>query len=232
MIPNWTTEITILIPIFLFGLVSSLHCLVMCGPFLGVLQTEKANKQTPLILYHLGRMSSYTFMGLFLGFLGKGANALGELAEYSGIASLVTLFFLLVILIKQILGNSVAKQSPQVWFLKPILHMSKRFSKNGLGFGIGFFSALLPCGVLYPAFAAAFATGSVFLGGLVMFVFYLGTVPTLAGFGFFLKRIRQFFKPQWIQILGIILVLLSMTMLTYRTFFHSHSNSCDHISSK
>lgn len=66
--------------ILVYGFFSSFHCALMCGPFVSLLQTTNPSKQTPVILYHFGRMASYSFLGLVLGMLGKGANALGELS--------------------------------------------------------------------------------------------------------------------------------------------------------
>lgn len=85
--------------IILYGFVSSFHCLVMCGPFVSLLQTEKG-KQIPIYLYHLGRLISYTFLGMVLGFLGKGANALGELSAVQGVAGVLTFLFLVVFAIR------------------------------------------------------------------------------------------------------------------------------------
>jgi sulfite exporter TauE/SafE len=48
---------------------------------------------------------------------------------------------------------------------------------------MGLFSALLPCGWLYAFVAVAVGTGQVFAGVAVLFVFWLGTVPLLAGLG-------------------------------------------------
>ena len=50
-------------------------------------------------------------------------------------------------------------------------------------FGLGLLTGLLPCGVLYAAFARAMATSSPWEGGLLMVAFWLGSVPLLATVG-------------------------------------------------
>src|SRR5690606_39285004 len=58
----------------ILGLVSSLHCVGMCGPIalmLPVDRTSPAKKALQIIIYQLGRLSSYGTLGLIFGFLGR-----------------------------------------------------------------------------------------------------------------------------------------------------------------
>jgi sulfite exporter TauE/SafE len=60
---------------FIFGLISSLHCIGMCGPIAMMLAVDRDNpikKVTQIITYHLGRMSAYASIGLLFGLLGRG----------------------------------------------------------------------------------------------------------------------------------------------------------------
>ncbi len=60
---------------FIFGLISSLHCIGMCGPIAMMLPVDRDNpakKITQIITYHLGRLSAYGTIGLIFGMLGKG----------------------------------------------------------------------------------------------------------------------------------------------------------------
>ncbi|ELY2018785.1 sulfite exporter TauE/SafE family protein, partial [Flavobacterium psychrophilum] len=52
---------------FIFGLISSLHCIGMCGPIAMMLPVDRDNpakKITQIITYHLGRLSAYGTIGL------------------------------------------------------------------------------------------------------------------------------------------------------------------------
>ncbi|XDD48489.1 sulfite exporter TauE/SafE family protein [Leptospira sp. WS39.C2] len=216
--------------ILFYGLLSSFHCALMCGPFISLLQTSERSKQIPVILYHFGRMVSYSFLGLVLGFIGKGANALGDLTAIQGIAGIITFLFLLLFFIQMFLNKSNTKLgSLPKGFTNVLQKLRSKTNQSGLGFGIGIFSALLPCGVLYPAYAASFATGSALNGGLVMFTFYLGTVSMLTGLSLFMGKLRQSIHPKWIPIFGTFLILISLGFLLFRLFFHSHGESCDHL---
>lgn len=58
----------------ILGLVSSLHCIGMCGPIAMMLPVERKNpaKQTlQLLLYHAGRLSAYGSLGVLFGLLGS-----------------------------------------------------------------------------------------------------------------------------------------------------------------
>lgn len=60
---------------FIFGLISSLHCIGMCGPIammIPVDRTNPAKKVTQIITYHIGRLSAYATIGLIFGLVGKG----------------------------------------------------------------------------------------------------------------------------------------------------------------
>ncbi|TGL62479.1 sulfite exporter TauE/SafE family protein [Leptospira jelokensis] len=216
--------------ILVYGFLSSFHCALMCGPFVSLLQTSHPSKATPVILYHFGRMVSYSFLGLVLGMIGKGANALGELSTIQGFAGIFTFLFLVFFLIRMFVNPSNTKLGSLPKGISNLLQtIRKKTSQNGLGFGIGLLSALLPCGVLYPAYAASFATGSALTGGIVMFTFYLGTVPALTGLNLVMGRIRKYIQPKWIPVFGTFLILTSLGFLLFRFFFHSHGESCDHL---
>jgi len=58
---------------FILGLISSLHCIGMCGPIAMMLPVDHKNptkKVIQLLTYHLGRITAYMTLGLVLGLLG------------------------------------------------------------------------------------------------------------------------------------------------------------------
>jgi len=168
---------------FLFGLISSFHCIGMCGPIAMMLPVDRNNpakKVTQIITYHLGRLSAYGSIGLFFGLLGRGFFLAGiqqQLSIFIGVA------MILIILIPE-------KVFANYNFSKPIFRVISKI-KQTLGshfknksykslFIIGLLNGFLPCGMVYVALFGAIAMQSASLGVLYMVLFGLGTVPMMS----------------------------------------------------
>ena len=168
---------------FIFGLISSFHCIGMCGPIAMMLPVDshnQAKKVTQIMTYHIGRLAAYALIGLVFGLVGKGLFLSGmqqKLSIFIGVAMIA------VILIPE---KVFAKHN----FSKPIfLFISK--IKTSLGsqfknksfkslFMIGLLNGFLPCGMVYVALFGAIAMQSESLGMLYMILFGLGTVPMMS----------------------------------------------------
>lgn len=168
---------------FLFGLISSFHCIGMCGPIAMMLPVERNNqtkKVIQIITYHLGRLTAYGSIGLLFGLLGKGLFLAGiqqQLSIFIGVA------MILVILIPE-------KVFAQYNFSKPVYGWISKIKQN-LGshfknksfkslFIIGLLNGFLPCGMVYVALFGAIAMQSASFGVLYMLLFGLGTVPLMS----------------------------------------------------
>jgi sulfite exporter TauE/SafE len=168
---------------FFFGLISSLHCIGMCGPIAMMLPVDRNNqakKVTQIVTYHLGRLSAYATIGLVFGLLGKGFFLAGiqqKLSIFIGVA------MILVILIPE-------KKLALYNFSKPIFKLISKM-KATLGsqfknrsykslFTIGLLNGFLPCGMVYVALFGAIAMQSPGYGVVYMLLFGLGTVPMMS----------------------------------------------------
>jgi len=159
------------------GLVASpLHCAPMCGGFvLGQVSDRMARlpsahmsecgrlRAGALPSYHLGRLTTYTAIGVAMG---GGGFALRSLGAGSGIFLLLGAALLTLQALRRLRPG----------FALPLTRAIRGYR---LGVALGF----LPCGILYAAFAAAAATASPLLGGMGMLCFGLGTIPMLAAVG-------------------------------------------------
>ena len=168
---------------FIFGLISSFHCIGMCGPIAMMLPIDRNNqakKVTQIITYHLGRLFAYSTIGFIFGMLGKGFLLAGmqqKMSIFIGIA------MILIILIPE---KVVANYN----FSKPIFKVISKI-KTTLGsqfknksykslFTIGLLNGFLPCGMVYVALFGAIAMQSPTFGVLYMVLFGLGTVPMMS----------------------------------------------------
>jgi hypothetical protein len=168
---------------FIFGLISSLHCIGMCGAIAMMLPVDRDNsakKVTQILTYHMGRLTAYAMIGFLFGLLGKGLFLAGiqqELSLFIGI---------MMILIIAIPERTFSKYN----FSKPLYRiisyvktaLGSQFKKRSYSslFTIGLLNGFLPCGLVYVALFGAIAMQSVSLGTFYMILFGLGTVPMMS----------------------------------------------------
>lgn len=168
---------------FLFGLISSFHCIGMCGPIallLPVARNNSTQKVLQIITYHLGRLSAYGTIGLLFGLLGQGFFMAGiqqKLSIFIGVAMIV------VILTPEKRMASYNFSKPIFKFLSKIkTRLGSQFKNQSYQslFTIGLLNGFLPCGMVYVALFGAIAMQSAGFGVLYMVLFGLGTVPMMS----------------------------------------------------
>ena len=202
---------------FIFGLISSLHCIGMCGPIalmIPVDRTNPAKKTTQIITYHLGRLTAYALIGLVFGLVGKGFFLAGiqqRLSVFIGVAMIIT-----ILTPERVLANYN--------FSKPVYRLISKI-KSSLGkqfknksyqslFTIGLLNGFLPCGMVYVALFGAIAMQNVSFGILYMLLFGIGTIPMMSSVTYlnsimtvsFRKKIQKAI-PYVGVIIGILFIL-------------------------
>ena len=146
------------------------HCFGMCGALhLTVSCIHSERPVRSLTVFNLGRLLGYTILGALAGGAGflinkAGGSCCGGPSSPPIFSTLVPAICFLALAIGAIRKKGVAGTVTP--FLKKLL------GKVGL-FSGGCAAALLPCGVLYAALAAAVGTGSVLTGGVLLFVYCL-----------------------------------------------------------
>jgi sulfite exporter TauE/SafE len=167
----------------LFGLISSLHCIGMCGPIAMMLPVNKSNpaeKVIQIVIYHVGRLVAYASLGLIFGLLGRGFYMAGiqqQLSIAVGILMIVIVVvperefmkynfskpvYRLLSKIKSNLGNQFKRKSPDAFFT------------------IGLLNGFLPCGLVYAALFGAIAMQNLTLSVTYMILYGIGTIPMMS----------------------------------------------------
>src|SRR5512145_1171501 len=80
----WLTESTYLL-LFASGLAGGVgHCVGMCGPLVAAFSINRAEggRLRPQILYHLGRLTTYSVLGGIAGFAGSFLDVAAAVAPY------------------------------------------------------------------------------------------------------------------------------------------------------
>ena len=187
--------------LFVTGLLTSIHCVSMCGAInlLTVInKTTKRSYKKP-ILYNLGRLISYTALGGIVGLIG---SVLTVNKTVTGIIILLAAIVMFLMALAM-LGLIPLKK------LKLIRH--KTVTANPLI--IGLLNGLIPCGPLQAMQVYALSTASPIKGAISMFLFCLGTIPLMLGTGLFLNKLTGKWKIIVNKIATCLILILSVVML-------------------
>lgn len=173
---------------FIFGLISSLHCIGMCGPIAMMLPVDRNNqakKVTQILTYHLGRITAYGSIGLIFGLLGKGFFMAGLQQQMSII---VGICMILIVIMPTQLFSKFNFSRPIFNIISTIKSkLGKQFKSKSYQslFIIGLLNGFLPCGMVYVALFGAIDMQSAALGSLYMLLFGLGTIPLMSSVLYF-----------------------------------------------
>jgi uncharacterized protein len=173
---EWLAGLTI-------GLLSSFHCVGMCGPLAFALPVHNMNsskRNTSLLLYHAGRIMTYMIIGVLFGIAGRQL----QLAGIQRWVSLTTGIIILLVFIQQQYFTHQKIPFFLRSFYDKVLEGMNYFlkRKSVLSFaGLGLVNGLLPCGMVYLAVAGALNTSTWLQGMWFMGAFGLGTLPLMLG---------------------------------------------------
>ena len=201
---------------FIFGLISSFHCIGMCGPIAMMLPVDRSNeakKITQIITYHIGKLTAYGTLGLIFGLLGRSFYLAGMQQQLSIIVGI------LMILVAVIPERVFAKYN----FSKPVYRVITKV-KSSLGqqfknksykslFTIGLLNGFLPCGMVYVAIFGAIAMQSVSLGVLYMLLFGIGTIPMLTAVIYISNVLSFSFRGTLQKIIPVVAVVIGMLFI-------------------
>lgn len=208
---------------FIMGLISSLHCVGMCGPLVIALPLHDTNFKNRIsngLLYHAGRISTYVLAGGVAGIIGNGFFA-GVAQQKLSLAMgvMMLLFVLMKWGMKKINGGLAGRTDRFFWSVRQAVSEWPLIRKNHSVFILGLLNGLLPCGVVYLAISSAVAAGSFGGGMLYMLFFGLGTTPALFSVGlmgnsFTMKWRIKFQKavPGLLTIVACLLILRGLNL--------------------
>jgi len=165
---------------FIAGMVTSLHCVGMCGPMVCAFQSPQGVEKghlTRVSSYHTMRIISYTMIGAVAGALGAAPLIYFQQSSWIWIVPWAIVVFFVA------LGLGLDKKIPKprkvsLWFHRTAFKVKQLPPTAGAGV-LGFLTPLLPCGPLYLVFAVALLSGSPLAGAEFLLAFSLGTLPLL-----------------------------------------------------
>ncbi len=203
--------------LFLFGLVTGLHCIGMCGSFVIAYSTKNEKDGKTDAFSHLkyggGKLISYTLIGGIFGFVG---SLIAFTPEIRGAIGILAGIFLLIY------GLNMLNIFPALRKLQLRLpSFASMESTQGKGpFAIGLANGLfLACGPLQAMYVYAAGTGSVTQGALALLAFGAGTLPFMLLFGYSLSSLAKYlhkiikFSGALVIVLGLVMANTGLTLL-------------------
>ena len=134
---------------FVAGLVGSLHCIGMCGPF----AVACGGRAGDTVLWHAGRLTTYTVMGVLAGAFGSMIPGPGWVGAVIG-GILITWF-------AASLAGFVAEPHVSIPGVKHLATNLATRTNMAARFGFGMATGLLPCGLVYATLAVPVAVALV-----------------------------------------------------------------------
>jgi sulfite exporter TauE/SafE/copper chaperone CopZ/plastocyanin domain-containing protein len=206
--------------LFVIGLLTSLHCVAMCG---GINLSQCVPQQLPAgdsntrlatlkpsLLYNLGRVISYTVVGGIVG-------AVGSVVSFSGAAKGIVQLAAGIFMV--IMGLNMLNIFP--WLKKLNPRMPKIFAKkindqksSKSPLYVGLLNGVMPCGPLQAMQLYALSTGSPLAGAVSMFLFSLGTVPLMFGLGALSSLLSKKFTHKMMTVSAVLVVILGISMFS------------------
>lgn len=188
------------------------HCIGMCHPFVLYIsgrftkgELGYINLLKPHFSYNIGRILTYSILGLLAGFLGDIAEMAGGMLGIQKSASVIAGIFLILYALLSFGGYNLLNKFENKVAADKVMGIIKRVQPKR-SFTTGMLLGLLPCGLLYSALIAATSLGSMYKAGVAMALFGFGTMIALmitAVFGNYFMSRRGIFN-----ILGLILLLI------------------------
>lgn len=229
----------LLVAALLMGFFGSPHCLGMCGGLvtafgLSMKDISPAKRRALVVTYHIGRLTSYAFLGLIAGLIGTtvlapfmtGSNMprilLGLVLAFVGVTMLGAPFL-----------NKLERFGMRFWqYLSPLRQKVFPLNTFPRALTAGLLWGFLPCGLVYGALLIAVVAHNPLSGAALMFVFGLGTVPMLVAthemVGWLRDKIGRF---RLRQLNGAIMVVSGLAMMFVpiaMTSMHGGHEHMDH----
>jgi sulfite exporter TauE/SafE len=216
----------LLISMFTLGLVTSVHCVSMCGPLV-VTYAVKGEEDGPwyrkLIpngAYQAAKIASYMLVGLLLGAIGSAFN-LDSIRPY--VMMVAGVFMIIMGLGMTGIAPWAARLTPRPpkFLMTAIMRLRRKSvadaqtGENSLATPImfGLMTGLMPCAPLIAAQLSAAASGSPISGSLAMLAFGLGTAPLMLAFGTASSMLPKNFKQRMMSVLAIVVIMFGFVYL-------------------
>ncbi len=200
--------------VLVVGLLTGFHCVGMCGGFVLSYTARGAQQGIGTYWLHaqyaLGKLLSYTLLGAGFGLLGA---IVSFTPTIRGIAAILAGIFLILYGFNMLHVFSAVR----IGFTMPRFlsrFVREETHRTHQPFVIGLLNGLMiACGPLQAMYVMAAGTGDALEGARLLFIFGLGTLPLMFGFGFLASLISHRMTHRILNASGILVISLGLVML-------------------
>ncbi len=224
---------------FILGLFSTVHCVGMCGGIIGALslslpdniRQQRQRHVFFITLYNLGRILSYSFAGLVVGYIGAEAAAYTDMSggpsilRHTGVVLMIAIGLYLAGWLPQL--SKVERIGVPLWkLLEPIGRKLVPVTTMPRALLYGLVWGWLPCGMVYFVLVWALTSGSATQGALTMAAFGLGTLPSLIAAGLAMSSLKSFTRMKPVrQAVGVLVIAMAIGSLLMPMGSHKHGHA-------
>ena len=220
---------TFALAVLVASLLGSVHCAAMCGAFVCFYASAGAASPSSWrtdaaahAAYNLGRLVSYSSLGLAAGALGHVLDTAGSLAGVQRSAAIAAGMLMVawgghaVLAAQGVRVRSL--EVPDAWrrAMGSVLLRVRGQSPVVRAATTGLVTTLLPCGWLYAFVVTAAAAGSATGGAQVMLVFWLGTLPVMLSVGLGARHLMGRFGARMPLVSGAAIMVLGVLAIVGR----------------
>ena len=212
---------------FIFGLIAGVSsCAALVGGLVLSMskqwnelyaQTDSARRKLqPHLIFNAGRLIAYGVFGTVLG-------AIGSRFDFSlkfGPVLVIVVSAMMILLAWQMLGFKAFRrfQLTLPRFVTRFAANKSNFKGRHMPFLTGAFTFFLPCGFTITAQGLALISGSAIQGGLIMFLFALGTLPMLLTIG--LSSVKFSRNPKlsekFLKVAGVLVLFFALYNINFQ----------------
>ena len=196
------------------------HCVGMCGPIVSAFSAQQkqihGTVTFPLLIYQVGRISTYVILGVILAAIGSSLQlaAIGQ-GWQVGLSIFIGLVMLFIAL------NLMGVLSGLRWLESAILAkwVGQRISQlmqsshPAAPFGLGMANGMLPCGPVYAMALLAATASSPVQGGLIMLTFGIGTLPAMLSMGYLFAKLSVSFRKRLFRFAALLILLVGLQQI-------------------
>jgi uncharacterized protein len=212
LLPPQLDSETIALPLVaVYGLITSFHCVSMCGGIALSQSMAKIQGKTPYqstFLYNLGRIASYTVLGILLGGVGSFFSVSPFVRNLILLAGGILMLYYGVSLMGWVSMPKLINLMPKV--------NNKKISEGFRPLIVGILNGFMPCASLQMMQLYALASGSMISGGLIMLVFALTTAPVLVTIGLLSSKLNLK-SSRRVKLVSAAVVVLIGSQMAFRS---------------